>query len=287
MIKIMADSTCDLSPQMLEAYDITLVPLHIMVDGGEDYTDGVNITPLQVVNYVENENRLCKTAAVNVFEYQELFDQYASKYDAVIHISLGSQFSSCYQNAKLAATNFSNVYVIDSQNLSTGQGHIVYAAVKMAKQGLSAPEICAQLQELVPKVDASFVIDSLEYLHKGGRCSGLEAFGARLLSIKPCIEVVNGKMIVGKKYRGSFERCLEQYVKERLANNDDIDYSTIFITHSPLSDSERVVEKVREIIQTYANFEEIIVTNAGCTITCHCGPNTLGILYLRKSPKQL
>jgi len=287
MIKIMADSTCDLSPQMLEAYDITLVPLHIMVDGGEDYTDGVNITPLQVVNYVENENRLCKTAAVNVFEYQELFDQYASKYDAVIHISLGSQFSSCYQNAKLAATNFSNVYVIDSQNLSTGQGHIVYAAVKMAKQGLSAPEICAKLQELVPKVDASFVIDSLEYLHKGGRCSGLEAFGARLLSIKPCIEVVNGKMIVGKKYRGSFERCLEQYVKERLANNDDIDYSTIFITHSPLSDSERVVEKVREIIQTYANFEEIIVTNAGCTITCHCGPNTLGILYLRKSPKQL
>ena len=212
MIKITADSTCDLSGQILERMNIDLLPLHIVV-GDEEYRDGVNITPLSIVNLVENENKTCKTAAVNAFEYQEFFAGLAPDYEAVIHINIGSQFSSCHQNAKIAAQNFDNVYVIDSQNLSTGHGHVVYEAALMASQGLSAAEICSRLEELIPKVDASFVISKLDYLYKGGRCSGLEAFGARLLQIKPCIEVVDGKMVVGKKYRGSFERSLELYVK--------------------------------------------------------------------------
>lgn len=284
MIKITADSTCDLSGQILERMNIDLLPLHIVV-GDEEYRDGVNITPLGIVNLVENENKTCKTAAVNAFEYQEFFAGLAPDYEAVIHINIGSQFSSCHQNAKIAAQNFDNVYVIDSQNLSTGHGHVVYEAALMASQGLSAAEICSRLEELIPKVDASFVISKLDYLYKGGRCSGLEAFGARLLQIKPCIEVVDGKMVVGKKYRGSFERSLELYVKDRLAGKDEIDYSRLFITHCMCSD--QVIQKVKETVVKYANFDEIIVTEAGCTITSHCGPDTLGILYKRKSRKQL
>ncbi|HHT35843.1 MAG TPA: DegV family protein [Firmicutes bacterium] len=284
MIKITADSTCDLSAEILERFGIEIVPLHVVVDT-EDYRDGVDITPIGIVNRVENEGQICKTAAVNAFEYQEFFSKLASKYDAVIHINLGSQFSSCYQNANIAAQEFDNVYVIDSQNLSTGHGHVVYEAALMAEQGLSAPEICSKLEELIPRVDASFVISKLDYLYKGGRCSGLEAFGARLLKIKPCIEVVDGEMVVGKKYRGSFERSLELYVKDRLADKDEIDYSRVFITHCLCS--EQIIQKVKDTVKTYADFEEIIVTEAGSTITCHCGPDTLGILYLRKGRKQL
>lgn len=284
MIKITADSTCDLSAEILERFGIEIVPLHVVVDT-DDYRDGVDITPIGIVNRVENEGQICKTAAVNAFEYQEFFSKLASKYDAVIHINLGSQFSSCYQNANIAAQEFDNVYVIDSQNLSTGHGHVVYEAALMAEQGLSAPEICSKLEELIPRVDASFVISKLDYLYKGGRCSGLEAFGARLLKIKPCIEVVDGEMVVGKKYRGSFERSLELYVKDRLADKDEIDYSRVFITHCLCS--EQIIQKVKDTVKTYADFEEIIVTEAGSTITCHCGPDTLGILYLRKGRKQL
>ena len=133
------------------------------------------------------------------------------------------------------------------------------------------------------KIDASFVIDRLDYLHKGGRCSGLEAFGANLLRIKPCIEVIDGKMTVGKKYRGSFENCLKKYVKDRLQANGDIDYSRIFVTHTVSTTEKEAL--VIELIQVLAGIEEIIEPNAGCTISSHCGPNTLGILYKRKSKK--
>ena len=176
----------------------------------------------------------------------------------MIHICLGAEFS-CYQNASLAAQSFSNVYVIDSQNLSTVSGHLVYEAALMAREGMGAEEICRRLAELIPRVDASFVIERVNYLYKGGRCSGLEAFGARLIKIKPSIEVINGKMTVGKKYRGSFERCLEQYVQNKLDSQVDIDYSMLFITNTS---SEHIVGKVQEVVRSYANFEEIILTKA-------------------------
>jgi len=283
MIKVTADSTCDLSPEILRDMDITLVPLHILVDGKE-FSDGVNITPEDIFRYVDKEGKTCKTAAVNVYEYESLFEEFSSKYEAVIHICISSEFSSCYQNASLAAQGFKNVYVIDSRNLSTGSGHIVYEAASMAKEGVEPKEICQRLEDLIPKVDASFVIDRLDYLHKGGRCSGLEAIGARFLKIKPCIEVINGKMTVGKKYRGSFERCLESYVMDKLLDKEDIDYGRVFITH-PMCSAE-IVEKVRETICRYAHFDEIIETKAGCTISTHCGPNTLGILFKRKNRKE-
>lgn len=279
MIKITADSTCDLSPQILEEFDITLVPLHVLIDG-KDHLDGVDIKPEDIFYHVGVEGKTCKTAAANVYEYENIFSEFSSQYDAVIHINISSDFSSCHQQAKIAAENFDNVYVVDSRNLSTGSGHVVYEAALMAREGEKAEEICRRLEELIPKVDASFVIDRMDYLYKGGRCSGLEAFGASLLRIKPSIEVVDGKMQVGKKYRGNLARCLENYVKDRLAGRDDIDYKRIFVTHT--MQSPEMVEKVKETIKQYADFEEIIETKAGCTISSHCGPNTLGILYIHK-----
>lgn len=279
MIKITADSTCDLSPKVLEKLDVTLMPLHVLV-GEDDYRDGVDITPRDIFKYVGEQGKACSTAAVNIFEYETFFAGLSPKYDSIIHICLGSDFSSCYQNAKLAAENFDNIFVIDSANLSTGSGHIVCEAALLAKEGMKPAEICSSLQKVISRVDASFVIDKMDYLRKGGRCSGVEAVGATLLKIKPSIEVVDGKMVVGKKYRGNFERCLSHYVKDRLENNDNIDTSRIFITHSYCT--EETVASVKEAIEQYVRFDEIIETTAGCTISAHCGPNTLGILYMRK-----
>jgi DegV family protein with EDD domain len=279
MIKISADSTCDLSPKILEEFDIAISPLYILA-GDETFRDGVDITPKDVFRYVDVEGKPCKTAAVNVFDYQTLFREFASQYEAVIHICIGSAFSSCFQNASIAAQDFPNVYVVDSMNLSTGSGHIVYEAARMAKEGVAPQEICKRLLALVPKVEASFVIDRLDYLRKGGRCSALTAQSAKLLSIKPCIEVINGEMTVGKKYHGSFEKCLLKYVRDRLEGRNDIDPGRMFITH-PMCSPE-AVEAVRNAIGQYAAFEEIIETRAGCTVSSHCGPNTLGILFMRK-----
>jgi len=280
VIKITADSTCDLSDGIINALDITLVPLHIIVDN-QIFSDGIDITPEDIFHFVDEEGKFCKTSAINVYEYVSLFKELAPQYEAVIHICISSEFSACYQNALLAAQEFSNVYVIDSRNLSTGSGHIVVDAAIMAKQGKKPKEICQALEKTTSLVEASFVIDRLDYLYKGGRCSGLEAIGAKLLHIKPCIEVIDGKMKVGKKYRGSFEHCLKNYVIDRLKDRTDIDNSRIFITHPMCSQS--IVDRVKEIIREYANFEEIITTRAGCTISSHCGPNTLGILFKRKN----
>ncbi|MCL2747921.1 MAG: DegV family protein [Oscillospiraceae bacterium] len=280
MIKITADSVCDLTPAILEELDITLVPLYIHA-GDQVFRDGVDITPEEVFRFAETHGKLCRTGALNSEEYKDFFAPLASRYESVIHINIGQHFSICHQNACVAAREFTNVYVLDSQNLSSGSGHLVYDAALMARDGVGAQEICRRIQEEAPLVDASFVIDRLDYLYKGGRCSGLEAIGARLLSIKPCIEVADGKMRVGKKYRGSFELCLERYVEDRLRlrEGDSIDKSRLFITHPACS--PETVARVREVVAKLATFEEIIETRAGCTISSHCGPKTLGVLFKR------
>ncbi len=283
MIKITADSTCDLSPQILNDLNISLAPLHILV-GDEAFDDGVNISPKDIFRYVEEENKTCTTASINEFEYVRFFEKLSSNYESIIHISLGSAFSSCYVNAVAAAKRYDNVYVIDSQNLSTGSGCLAYEAALMAAEGSDVKDICSYLENMVPLLDASFIIDRLDYLHKGGRCSGLELIGAKMLKIRPCIEVVKGNLIIGKKYRGSLESCIKHYVKDRL-KRDDIDYSRAFITHC--LNSKDLVEKVKELFAQYGNFDEVIETTTGCTISSHCGPNTLGVLVKRKVPKKL
>lgn len=281
MIKITADSTCDLPAELIERLNVTPAPLYTLVDN-QSYRDGVDIAPEDIFRFTEAGHRV-RTAAANQYDYERLFERFASDHDAVIHIAIGQQFSACYGNAYLAAREFSNVYVVDSRNLSGGSGHIVMDAAEMAQKGLPAEEILTALGEIIPRVDASFVIENLDSLRRGGRCSGLEAAGARLMQIKPCIEVVCGEMKVGKKYRGSFEHCLEHYAYDRLAGCGDIDYSRIFLTHSACA--PETVGLVRGIIASLAPFEEIIETRAGCTISCHCGPETLGVLFKRTRPK--
>lgn len=278
-IKVSSDSTCDLTKEFIEQNDIGILPL-VVVKDGESFRDGVDITPDVIFAHVNAGGALCSTSAANVNDYMEVFEEYKKEYDAVIHINIGSGFSSSHQNACLAAEEFENVYVVDSMNLSTGHGHIVAEAVKMVKEGMDAKAIYDALNELAPRVEASFVLDRLDYMVKGGRCSAVTALGASLLQLKPCIEVVDGKMGVCKKYRGSYEKALSNYVKDRLANRDDIVTERIYVTHTETP--QEIVDKVKELVNEYKQFDSVEETVAGCTVSCHCGPNTLGVLFIRK-----
>ena len=230
--------------------------------------------------HVNGGGALCSTSAANVSDYMDVFEEYKKEYDAVIHINIGSGFSSSHQNACIAAEEFENVYVVDSMNLSTGHGLVVVEAVKMAENGEEPAKIYEKLNALVPKVEASFVLDRLDYMAKGGRGSAVAALGASLLQLKPCIEVVDGKMGVCKKYRGSFEKTLTNYVKDRLNGRDDIETERIFITHTETP--SEVVDTVKAAVNEYKTFDIVDETMAGCTVSCHCGPNTLGVLFIRK-----
>ena len=278
-IKISSDSTCDLSAELVERYDVHIVPLSVSKDG-VFYRDGLEITPQDIFDHVSSGGGVCSTAAVNMDEYQHIFEGLSRDYDAVIHFTISSELSCCYQNACLAAQEVPGVYVIDAENLSTGIGQLVLEASIMAREGAAPEEIVEKINTMKKKLDVSFVIDTLEYLYKGGRCSSLAALGANLLSLKPCIEVVDGKMRVGKKYRGSLEKCLEKYIRERLADVDSLDLHRIFVTHSNMD--QATVDRIQAVVESCAPFEEILQTKAGCTISCHCGPNCLGILFFRK-----
>lgn len=278
-IKIISDSTCDLSKELLEKYDIAIVPLTVIKDD-QPFTDGITITTDEIFAHVAAGGNLCTTTAVSVGEYQDWFAKYADIYDAVVHINISSDFSSCYQNACLAAEEFRNVIAIDSRNLSTGQGLVVLEACKLAKTAVSLEDLQQKLNDFTPKVEASFLLDKLEYMVKGGRCSSATALGANLLNLKPCIEVKNGKMSVVKKYRGNISKCLAAYIKDRLANRDDLDRSVLFVTRTPIADD--CLKAVEAAVAEYADFENIYWTHAGCTISCHCGPGTVGVLFVRK-----
>ncbi len=280
-IKITSDSTCDLSPELLERYDVALMPLYVQ-KGDETFRDGVDIQPADIFAYVAAGGSLCKTAAGNIEDYTQLFAKYAGEYDAVIHINISAEFSSSYQNACIAAEEFENVFVIDSRNLSSGQGHIVVEAAKMAEAGASAEEIVTAMNDLAARVDASFLVDKLDYLRKGGRCSAVAALGANLLQLKPCIEVRGGKMGVAKKYRGSFAKCIGEYANERLNAANDLVHDRIFITYTS-GCSEQTKQAARDAVAAYGKFAEVYETVAGCTVSCHCGPSTLGILYIHEN----
>jgi DegV family protein with EDD domain len=278
-IKIISDSTCDLSPAQIAQHNITVIPL-IVIKDDQEYRDGVTITAADVFAHVAAGGNLCSTAALNYGIYQEYFEKYASEYDGVVHISLGSGFSSSYQNACLAADEFDNVIAIDSMNLSTGQGHVVLEACRLAKEVESLAELKEKLDAFTPRVEASFLVDKLNYLAKGGRCSAVAALGANLLNLKPCIEVKNGKMSVVKKYRGSYAKCLASYVKDRLDSREDIIRDELFLTYTTVTDE--CLAAVQGAIDQYGNFNHVYETQAGCTVSCHCGPDTLGILFVRK-----
>ena len=278
-IKITSDSTCDLSQELIEKYDISILPLIIVKDGVE-HRDGVNIVPADIFAHVAAGGDLCSTAALGVVEYQEFFEKFASEYDAVLHINIGSGFSSCHQNAKIAASEFGNVKAVDSMNLSTGQGLVVLKACELAQTCNSLDELYAAINDFTGRVEASFLLDQLKYMAKGGRCSSATALGANLLNLKPCIEVKNGKMGVVKKYRGNYAKCLASYVKDRLTNRDDLDKWTLFVTRTPVT--AECEAAVAAAVAECDPFDHTYWTEAGCTVSCHCGPGTLGVLFVRK-----
>ena len=278
-IKVLSDSTCDLPAQLLEANNITLAPLTV-VKGDAQFKDGVTITPAEIFEHVARGGALCSTAAVSIGEYEDLFAAYSNDYDGIILVTIGSGFSACYQNACLAAESFENVRIVDSRNLTTGQGMVVLKACELAKTATDLDALAEEVQAFTEKVEVSFLVDKLDYLVKGGRCSSAAALGANLLNLKPCIEVKNGKMSVGKKYRGNYSKCLANYVKERLEGREDIDRDVLFFTHTPLS--EECLAAAANAVNTYGNFSTIHTATAGCTISCHCGPGTFGIVFIRK-----
>lgn len=278
-IKIISDSTCDLPAKLIEQYSIGITPLYVC-KGGKEFRDGVDIVTADIFAHVDAGGELCTTSAVSVHDYESVYRRFAPHCDAVIQITIGSGFSSCYQNATIAAAEFSNVYVVDSENLSVGQGLLVLAAARWAEEGLTAEEIVAQLRELAPRVETSFLIDRLDYMAKGGRCSMVTALGANLLHLKPCLEVRGGKLVVVKKYRGTFERCMRRYVQERLTGREDIDTSRAIIAHGAAY--QESVDATWEETRACGVFEELIPSRLGCTVSCHCGPCTMGVVFLRK-----
>lgn len=278
-IKITADSSCDLTQEQIAKHHIAVVPLSVAI-GGKNLLDGAELQPDEIYAHVAKGGDLPATSAINPVRYAEVFSQYAKDYDAVIHLNIGSGFSSCYQNACIAAADFDNVYAVDSCSLSTGQGILVLEAAAMAEAGMDAKAIVEKLAELTKKVRISFVLEQLEYMKKGGRCSAVAVLGANMLKLKPCIAVQDGKMGVVKKYRGSMEKCLRDYVADQLKDNDRTVGARLLITHSGVDAA--LVELVRGEIAKYVEFEEITENRAGCTVSSHCGPGTLGIIFMEQ-----
>lgn len=279
-VKILSDSTCDLSPELIKKYDIDIIPLFVTIDDVAK-KDGIEVSPEDIYQYVDKAGKLPFTSAVNITDYTDIFKEWVEKGYSIVHFNIGSGFSSTHNNARLVAEDFDNVYVVDSANLSTGQGLLVLHGAEMAAEGHSAKEIYESCMALADKVEASFVVDRIDYLYKGGRCSALAALGANLLNLKPCIEVIDGKMLPGKKYRGKISKVMMNYVSDRLKDRDDIDLNRIFITHTKCAPED--VEAVRQkITELQPGFKEILETTAGCTVTTHCGPGTLGVLFIRK-----
>ena len=276
-IIVSAESTIDLPKDLLNRFGISTIPFTVTM-GDDDFLDG-EIVNTQIFDFVDQNKILPKTSAVNQFQYEEYFGNLKKDNDAVIHISLSSELSCTYNNAVEASKNFENVFVVDSKTLSTGIALLAMKASDLIKKGLSVVEIVNIIKETVPKVQASFILDKLTYLHKGGRCSGVATFSANLLSIKPQIVLSNGKMIVGKKYVGKLDALTKKYCNDVLSACPKVDktYAFVTCTTATLTMLESAKNSLKE-----KGFKEIFVTYAGATISSHCGPNTLGILFIKE-----
>lgn len=277
-ILLSADSTCDLGSSLKEAYQVHYYPFHIIL-GGREYQDNVDITPQEIFQIYREKKLLPRTAAINVQEYLNYFIPFVEQGYEVIHLNLGGALSSAYQNCLLASKELPGIYPVDSCNLSTGIGLLVCDAAEWIREGLKAEEIAKRLEGRKKLVHSSFILDTLKFMSAGGRCSSITALGANLLNIKPCIQVDNtsGAMYVGKKYRGTLNKVLPRYVKDTLRSYTRLNLKRLFITHSGIDES--CIRLVKTAVQREASFENIYVTQASCTISCHCGPNTLGILF--------
>lgn len=274
-IAISAETTIDLTKEIIKDYDVKIVPFTIQL-GDQTLLDG-EITTDEIIDFVNKNKVLPKTSAVNEYQYTEHFSKILEDYDAIIHFSLSSDMSMACSNAKRAATQFKNVYVVDTRSLSTGIALLALDAKRCADNGMSAEEIYNRALNRVPFVQASFELKRLDYLYKGGRCSGLVYFGANLLKIHPQIVVKDGKMVSGKKYRGNYAHIVKNYCMDVLNEFDNPDLTEAFLTYTTAD--QAVLDTAMTALKD-RGFKNIHVTRAGGTITSHCGEDCLGILYI-------
>ncbi len=282
MIKIISDSTCDLSEELLNKYDIDILPLHVVM-GDKEYIDGVNISPDEIYVWSDEHKETPKTSAVGIGEAINLFRKYIDAGDEIIAFAISEDMSTTANVMRIAAEELEKedkIHVIDSMNLSTGVGHLVVEAAIMAKNGESAETIVNEIEKMRHRVRASFVIDTLVYLQRGGRCSSVAAIAGGLLKLHPKIVVENGKMIASKKYRGSIDSAILKYVADLEEELAKAKKDRVFITHSGCD--KELIDKVREKLEALNRFDEILVTRAGSVISSHCGPGTLGVLFMEE-----
>ena len=279
-VVITVDSTADFSKEIIEKYDIRVSPLHVLL-GDNEYRDGVDATPQDIFEYVKKTNVLPKTSACATEEYVEFFTRQLEEAEKVIHFNISAECSSSNANAVEAAKRFGGrVYVVDTRQLSTGQGLLALKACDLLQEGKTVDEVYNTVLSLTDKVQTSFVVDTVDYLYKGGRCTAAAAVVSKILKIHPSIFMDNGKLVVRKKYMGNLKRCIGAYVDDLAVDFPDYDDTRVFITHSHCSDD--IVELIKEKVKEKFSFKDIEVTTAGCVVTSHCGHGTLGVLYIKK-----
>lgn len=276
---ITSDSTCDLSEELLKKYEITLLPLTITL-GDKQYKDNVDVTSGEVLKFVDETGIMPKTSANSVYDYTEFFKKFTDEGYGVLHFNISSEDSACYNNACIAAKEFENVYVVDTRKLSTGQGILAIKAAINKNEGVTLEENFKKIEAIKEKSQISFVLDRLDYLHKGGRCSLTTLLAAKILKIHPYIAMTNGSLKVKKKYSGSMVRACEQYVQDLAQEYGSYDKKLVFITHCMAS--EQIVSAVRKKVEELFDFEEIVETTAGTTVSCHCGRNTIGVIFIEE-----
>jgi EDD domain protein, DegV family len=278
-VKIVADSTCDLNAELLKRYDIEVIPLNVNL-GDQSYLDGVTVHTPDLFEYYNKTGKLPTTSAPTPAYYEDFYRRWTDEGCEVVHFSISSELTVTPNIAKMAAEKFGNVYPVDSRNVSSGMGIMAVKAAELRDAGVPAAEIAKTVAAMAGKVRTSVVISTLLYMYKGGRCTGLQALGANLLNLKPGMDVLNGKLELTRKYRGALEKVLCQMVEDKLKGADDIDLSRIMIINYDVKDS--TIEAVKAKIREYQDFQEIIVNDCGCSVSVHCGPGTLGIIYMVK-----
>ena len=279
-VKIIADSTCDLSKDLLEKYDISVLPLHIVL-GDKEYKDGLEISPDEIYEWSNANKEAPKTSAASISDTIDIYSKYLKNYDEIICFSISGQMSTTVNVMRMAAEELDSedkIHIIDSENLSTGGGLLVIEAAIMAKEGKIAKEIVEAVNQLKPYVRASFIVDTLTFLHRGGRCSGVAALAGGALKLHPKIVVENGGMKPDKKYRGKMNSAILTYVKDLEPQIQNAKSDRVFITHSGCE--KETIESVRQYLSELGHFEEILITRAGGVISSHCGPGTLGVLFI-------
>lgn len=278
-IIISSDSTCDLTPEIIEKYDIKICPISIIIDGKE-YHDTVDINAEQVIEHVKQTGVLPKTSAIGQVTYEEYFTDLKADGGKILHFCISSKSSSCVNQARAAAEAVGGVTVIDSYSLSSGQGIQIVRAAQMLAEGKSLEETVDFIEQNKTKAQISFVVDTLDFLRKGGRCSSLALVASKVFKIHPSIAMSDGALTVSKKYTGNMQRALTMYVHDLAAEYKNYDDSLVFITHSP-ADKE-LVDLVKSLVKAEFDFKEMIETEAGSTVTSHCGYNTIGVIFHTK-----